>query len=287
MVTIIIIGVVLIALIVGYTLHRQRKLQQQYQEEPIERVTKFDLEVDIKGGQAVGGHERRKSRLWMLMWAAIAAVIVVCAAICGIMKWNAGAEQRQIAKAEKQRQAELQKVAQQSGEEDDVALFSEAAVRKRFINSQRKELDELQAKLDKLEVEKQRLQNEWQNDLKKLSAPLKSARDSVYYRSLADLEEEQTEINSDIAKVQNKTIEMWQGDVGTEIFLGLFLLGVVVFAVSIWLGRIFYWSGAAVASVCWIILANLVGVDCVVLLLIVMLCVAAMGYMELISMWNY
>ena len=286
MVTIIIIGVVLIALIVGYTLHRQRKLQQQYQEEPIERVTKFDLEVDIKGGQAVGGHERRKSRLWMLMWAAIAAVIVVCAAIYGIMKWNAGAEQRQIAKAEKQRQAELQKVAQQSGEEDDVALFSEAAVRKRFINSQRKELDELQAKLDKLEVEKQRLQNEWQNDLKKLSAPLKSARDSVYYRSLADLEEEQTEINSDIAKVQNKTIEMWQGDVGTEIFLWLLFLGVGVFVASIWFGLILYWSGAALLSVCWIILANLVGGDCVVLLLILMLCVAAMGYMELISMWN-
>ena len=287
MVTIIIIGAVLIALIVGYTLHRQRKLQQQYQDEPIERVTKFDLEVDIKGGQAVGGYERRKSRVWVLMWAAIAAVIVVCAAICGIMKWNAGAEQRQMAKAEKQRQAELQKVAQQSGEEDDVALFSEAAVRKRFINSQRKELDELQAKLDKLEVEKQRLQNEWQNDLKKLSAPLKSARDSVYYRSLADLEEEQTEINSDMAKVQNKTIEMWQGDVGTEIFLGLFFLGVGVFAVSIWFGRILYWSGAAVLSVCWIILANLVGVDCVVLLLIVMLCVVGLGYMELISMWNY
>ena len=287
MVTIIIIGAVLIALIVGYTLHRQRKLQQQYQDEPIERVTKFDLEVDIKGGQAVGGYERRKSRVWVLMWAAIAAVIVVCAAICGIMKWNAGAEQRQMAKAEKQRQAELQTVAQQSGEEDDVALFSEAAVRKRFINSQRKELDELQAKLDKLEVEKQRLQNEWQNDLKKLSAPLKSARDSVYYRSLADLEEEQTEINSDMAKVQNKTIEMWQGDVGTEIFLGLFFLGVGVFAVSIWFGRILYWSGAAVLSVCWIILANLVGVDCVVLLLIVMLCVVGLGYMELISMWNY
>ena len=281
----IIIGAVLIALIVGYTLHRQRKLQQ-YQEEPIERVTKFDLEVDIKGGQAVGGHERRKSRLWMLMWAAIAAVIVVCAAIYGIMKWNAGAEQRQIAKAEKQRQAELQKVAQQSGEEDDVALFSEAAVRKRFINSQRKELDELQAKLDKLEVEKQRLQNEWQNDLKKLSAPLKSARDSVYYRSLADLEEEQTEINSDIAKVQNKTIEMWQGDVGTEIFLWLLFLGVGVFVASIWFGLILYWSGAALLLVCWIILANLVGGDCVVLLLILMLCVAAMGYMALISMWN-
>ena len=81
MITTIIIGAVLIALIVGYTLHRQRQLQQQYQEEPIERVTNFDLEVDIKGGQAVGGHERRKSRLWMLMWAAIAAVIVVCAAI--------------------------------------------------------------------------------------------------------------------------------------------------------------------------------------------------------------
>ena len=286
MVTIIIIGVVLIALIVGYTLHRQRQLQQQYQEEPIERVTKFDLEVDIKSGPAVENYQRRKSRLWMLMWAAIAAVIVVCAAICGIMKWNAGAEQRQIAKAEKQRQAELQKVAQQSGEEDDVALFSEAAVRKRFINSQRKELDELQAKLDKLEVEKQRLQNEWQNDLKKLSAPLKSARDSVYYRSLADLEEEQTEINSDIAKVQNKTIEMWQGDVGTEIFLGLFLLGVVVFVASSWFGRIFYWSCAAVASVWWIILMNLVGGDCVVLLLIVMLCVAGLGYMALISMWN-
>ena len=286
MVTIIIIGVVLIALIVGYTLHRQRQLQQQYQEKPIERVTNFDLEIDIKSGPAVENYQRRKSRLWMLMWAAIAAVIVVCAAICGIMKWNAGAEQRQIAKAEKQRQAELQKVAQQSGEEDDVALFSEAAVRKRFINSQRKELDELQAKLDKLEAEKQRLQNEWQNDLKKLSAPLKSARDSVYYRSLADLEEEQTEINSDIAKVQNKTIEMWQGDVGTEIFLGLLLLGVGVFVASIWFGLILYWSGAALLSVCWIILANLVGGDCVVLLLILMLCVAAMGYMALISMWN-
>lgn len=95
-------------------------------------------------------------------------------------------------------------------------------MRKRFINYQQKELDELQAKLDKLEVEKQRLQNEWQNDLKKLSPKLQPARDSVYYRSLADLEEEQTKINSDIAKVQNRTIEMWQGDVGTEIFGGCF-----------------------------------------------------------------
>ena len=100
------------------------------------------------------------------------------------------------------------------------------------------------------------------------------------------LEEEQTEINSDIAKVQNKTIEMWQGDVGTEIFLWLLFLGVGVFVASIWFGLILYWSGAALLLVCWIILANLVGGDCVVLLLILMLCVAAMGYMALISMWN-
>ena len=56
----------MIALIVGYTLHRQRKLRQQYQDKPIEQVTNFDLEVDIKGGQAVGGYERCKSRMWGL-----------------------------------------------------------------------------------------------------------------------------------------------------------------------------------------------------------------------------
>ena len=47
----------MIALIVGYTLHRQRKLRQQYQDKPIEQVTNFDLEVDIKGGQSVGGYD--------------------------------------------------------------------------------------------------------------------------------------------------------------------------------------------------------------------------------------
>ena len=200
MVTIIIIGAVLIALIVGYTLHRQRKLHQLYQDKPIERVTNFDLEIDIKGGQAVGGYERRKSRMWVFMWAAIAAVIVVCAAICGIMKWNAGAEQRQIAKAEKQRleklkQAEEERLEKQNEDEflawvDDNASGSlDAEIRKRFYKAQKNELNELQTKINKLNAEKAKLTAEWQKGLQELDSSLKMARDSLYYSCLENLQD--------------------------------------------------------------------------------------------------
>ncbi len=276
--TIIICGI-LILLIFGGWLSYQRKLDKAFKEQS-EREPMFDLDRDVKPGLDREAWNIRKRRAFMFMVSTIGGVIVIGALICGIMEWNAGAEQRQIAKAEKQRQAEL---------EGDVALFSEAAIRKRFIKSQQKELDKLQAKLDKLEAEKQRLQIEWQNDLKKLSTPLKLARDSVYYRSLADLNEEQTEINSDIAAVQSETIEMWRNDAGGDILLYLFLLGIAVWGASICFGKRFYWSGAAVVSVLWIVLMNLVGGQWSDIVLILMpACVAVyFGYMALTEIGIY
>ena len=267
MVTIIIIGAVLIALIVGYTLHRQRKLHQLYQDKPIERVTNFDLEVDIKGGQAVGGYERRKSRMWVLMWAAIAAVIVVGAAICGIMKWNAGAEQRQIAKAEKQRleklkQAEEERLEKQNEDEflawvDDNASGSlDAEIRKRFYKAQKNELSELQAKINKLNAEKAKLTAEWQKGLQELDSSLKMARDSLYYSCLENLQAEQAEITAEIETLQKRDIGEWQGEVLLQTVLWMLLWGFCSIMLRMFLGEGIYWLSALGALIfllvrCW------------------------------------
>ena len=273
MVTIIIIGAVLIALIVGYTLHRQRKLQQ-YQDKPIERVTNFDLEVDIKGGQAVGGYERRKSRMWVLMWAAIAAVIVVCAAICGIMKWNAGAEQRQMAKAEKQRleklkQAEEERLAKLNEDEflawvDDNASGSlDAEIRKRFYKAQKKELSELQTKINKLNAEKAKLTAEWQKGLQELDSSLKVARDSLYYSCLENLQAEQAEITAEIETLQKKDIGEWQGEVLLQTVLRM-LLGEGIYWLSVLGAFIFLlvrcWPIVGAFEMFFIVLMFVVGV---------------------------
>ena len=267
MVTIIIIGAVLIALIVGYTLHRQRKLHQLYQDKPIERVTNFDLEIDIKGGQAVGGYERRKSRMWVLMWAAIAAVIVVCAAICGIMKWNAGAEQRQIAKAEKQRleklkQAEEERLEKQNEDEflawvDDNASGSlDAEIRKRFYKAQKNELSELQTKINKLNAEKAKLTAEWQKGLQELDSSLKMARDSLYYSCLENLQAEQAEITAEIETLQKRDIGEWQVEVLLQTVLWMLLWGFCSIMLRMFLGEGIYWLSALGAFIfllvrCW------------------------------------
>ena len=267
MVTIIIIGAVLIALIVGYTLHRQRKLHQLYQDKPIERVTNFDLEVDIKGGQAVGGYERRKSRMWVFMWAAIAAVIVVCAAICGIMKWNAGAEQRQIEKAEKQRleklkQAEEERLEKQNEDEflawvDDNASGSvDAEIRKRFYKAQKNELSELQAKINKLNAEKAKLTAEWQKGLQGLDSSLKMARDSLYYSCLENLQDEQAEITAEIETLQKRDISEWRGKILLQTALWMLLWGVGTIVLRMILGEGIYWLSALGALIfllvrCW------------------------------------
>ena len=241
----------MIALIVGYTLHRQRKLQQ-YQDKPIERVTNFDLEVDIKGGQAVGGYERRKSRMWVLMWAAIAAVIVVCAAICGIMKWNAGAEQRQMAKAEKQRleklkQAEEERLAKLNEDEflawvDDNASGSvDAEIRKRFYKAQKKELSELQAKISKLNAEKAKLTAEWQKGLQGLDSSLKMARDSLYYSCLENLQDEQAEITAEIETLQKRDISEWRGKILLQTALWMLLWGFCSIMLRMLWGEGIYW----------------------------------------------
>ena len=266
MVTIIIIGAVLIALIVGYTLYRQRKLQQ-YQNKPIKRVTNFDLEVDIESGQAVGGYERRKSRMWVLMWAAIAAVIVVCAAICGIMKWNAGAEQRQIEKAEKQRleklkQAEEERLARQNEDEflawvDDNASGSvDAEIRKRFYKAQKKELSELQTKINKLNAEKAKLTAEWQKGLQELDSSLKVARDSLYYSCLENLQAEQAEITAEIETLQKRDIDEWQGEVLLRTVLWMLLWGFCSIMLRMILGEGVYWLSVLGAFIfllvrCW------------------------------------
>ena len=266
MVTTIIIGAVLIALIVGYTLYRQRKLQQ-YQNKPIKRVTNFDLEVDIESGSAVKDYERRKSRMWVLMWAAIAAVIVVCAAICGIMKWNAGAEQRQIAKAEKQRleklkQAEEERLAKQNEDEflawvDDNASGSlDAEIRKRFYKAQKKELGELQTKINKLNAEKAKLTAEWQKGLQELDSSLKVARDSLYYSCLENLQAEQAEITAEIETLQKRDIGEWQGEVLLRTVLWMLLWGFCSIMLRMLLGEGVYWLSALGAFIfllvrCW------------------------------------
>ena len=261
----------MIALIVGYTLHRQRKLHQLYQDKPIERVTNFDLEVDIKGGQAVGGYERRKSRMWVFMWAAIAAVIVVGAAICGIMKWNAGAEQRQIAKAEKQRleklkQAEEERLEKQNEDEflawvDDNASGSlDAEIRKRFYKAQKKELGELQTKINKLNAEKAKLTAEWQKGLQELDSSLKVARDSLYYSCLENLQAEQAEITAEIETLQKRDIGEWQGEVLLRTVLWMLLWGFCSIMLRILLGEAIYWLSALGALIfllvrCWPIMS--------------------------------
>ena len=259
----------MIALIVGYTLHRQRKLHQLYQDKPIERVTNFDLEIDIKGGQAVGGYERRKSRsrMWVLMWAAIAAVIVVCAAICGIMKWNAGAEQRQIAKAEKQRleklkQAEEERLEKQNEDEflawvDDNASGSlDAEIRKRFYKAQKNELSELQTKINKLNAEKAKLTAEWQKGLQELDSSLKMARDSLYYSCLENLQAEQAEITAEIETLQKRDIGEWQVEVLLQTVLWMLLWGFCSIMLRMFLGEGIYWLSALGALIfllvrCW------------------------------------
>ena len=245
----------MIALIVGYTLYRQRKLQQQQ-------------EVDIKSGQAVENYERRKSRMWVFMRAAIAAVIVVCMAICGIMKWNAGAEQRQIAKAEKQRLEKLNEDEFSAWVDDNYSCFSKMVAYQRFNEYKEEKINDLQQKINQLDAEKAELKARWEKNRDALDIQARTTRDSVYYSCLSSLLEQQEEVVVDINKVEQESFASWQEGQAAGSFLWLFVWLVLTFVVCLFLinqaydcDAWVYWLSYVVAAIFFVVKLLLVGLS--------------------------
>lgn len=241
----IIIGLVLIALIVGYGLYQRRNLSKQYQQSQQKKpVTVFDLEPEIGAQQVETTYQQRKTRLKLVMLWAIAAVVVVCSGGFAIsIHWNKmvekrAAEQVQKIMAEKQAAEQVQKTMTEkqadqqlpakpskisvkwASENDDDVWYSEAAAMFRFKmyldeNKVYKEQRLAQIKLERQEllVQKDTLRAEWLQIRTKGDATIQEINQKLYQKNMDDLDRQLADLESKAQslKEDQMSFETWQG----------------------------------------------------------------------------
>lgn len=241
----IIIGLVLIALIVGYGLYQRRNLSKQYQQSQQKKpVTVFDLEPEIGAQQVETTYQQRKTRLKLVMLWAIAAVVVVCSGGFAIsIHWNKmvekrAAEQVQKIMAEKQAAEQVQKTMTEkqadqqlpakpskisvkwASENDGDVWYSEAAAMFRFKmyqeeNKVYKEQRLAQIKLERQEllVQKDTLRAEWLQIRTKGDATIQEINQKLYQKNMDDLDRQLADLESKAQslKEDQMSFETWQG----------------------------------------------------------------------------
>ena len=195
----IIIGVVLIALIVGYGLYQQKQLSKQYQQsQQKKQVTVFDLEPEIVGQKTETTYQQRKVRQLLLIRALIAIVIVVCGGGFAIStNWNKmvekrAAEQGQEMMAEKQTDQQLPAKSVETGvkwasENGKFNWFSKSAALYRFKLAQRQDREQAEQKIQELKAKRDALNVEWQQISLKGDANIQSFNQELYQANLKDL----------------------------------------------------------------------------------------------------
>ena len=227
----IIIGLVLIALIVGYGLYQRRNLSKQYQQSQQKKpVTVFDLEPEIGAQQVETTYQQRKTRLKLVMLWAIAAVVVVCSGGFAIsIHWNKMVEKRaaeQVQKIMAEKQADQQLPAKPSkisvkwaSENDGDVWYSEAAAMYRFKmyleeNEVYKEQRLAQIKLEyqELLVQKDTLRAEWLQIRTKGDATIQEINQKLYQKNIDDLDRQLADLESKAQslKEDQMSFETWQ-----------------------------------------------------------------------------
>lgn len=229
----IIIGLVLIALIVGYSLYQRRNLSKQYQQSQQKKpVTVFDLEPEIGAQQVETTYQQRKTRLKLVMLWAIAAVVVVCGGGFAIsIYWNKMVEKRaaeQVQKIMAEKQATEQQLPAEpiktgikwALENDGDVWYSEAAALHRFKmyleeNKVYKERRLAQIKLErqKLLAQKDAIRAEWLQIRTKGDATLQEINQKLYQKNMDDLDRQLADLESKAQslKEDQMSFETWQG----------------------------------------------------------------------------
>lgn len=235
MVTVIIICTSLIVLILAYGAYYKRKLNKQYQKHPYQQVTGSELEAELRLPQAQKIYYQRRSRVNLLVLALVAAVLVIGGLAGALIKWDAGAEQRQIAQAEKQRLEKLKKDEFSVWVDDNVSLFSDIAVRMRLERYKKEKLYELQSKLNELEAERAELTAKWTQNRENIDQIARDERDAIYDCYLKNFEEQQQEITSDMDKIRSMTIYDRQRSISSWLCIILLIWGVVTWIITFFL----------------------------------------------------
>ncbi len=143
-------GVGLFLIILAYGLFYLKRLRRAFDQTEIRTVTGSDAERIVKAYRTEEGYLRRRSRVWLLMIAVEAAVVLITAGgyiyAANKDRWALEAEQRRIERAERERQEALKAEAERQKAEAE-------AEQRRIERAERERQEALKAEAERRKAE--------------------------------------------------------------------------------------------------------------------------------------